>query len=328
MTPKIRIGIYGYGNLGRGAELAVRQNPDMELTAFFTRRAPSDLKTLTPDVPVCKAEDVLNWKDKIDVMILCGGSAKDLPVQSPELSKHFHIVDSFDNHGNIPAHFAACDAAASQSGHIAVISAGWDPGMFSLQRLLGNCILPQGADYTFWGRGVSQGHSDAIRRIEGVQDARQYTVPVEEALEQVRKGENPQLTTRQKHTRQCFVVAQPGADLERIRTEIVTMPNYFADYDTTVCFITQEELDREHKGLPHGGTVFRTGTTGNGTRQRIEYSLELGSNPEFTASVLIMCARAAYKMAQNGEKGAKTIFDIPPAMFSPKSGEELRKMLL
>ena len=328
MTPKIRIGIYGYGNLGRGAELAIRQNPDMELVAFFTRRAPSELKTLTPDVPVCKAETAFEWKDKIDVMILCGGSAKDLPEQSPELSKYFHIVDSFDNHGNIPQHFAACDAAAIQSGHVAVISAGWDPGMFSLQRLLGGCILPEGADYTFWGRGVSQGHSDAIRRIPGVVDARQYTVPVEAALEQVRSGQNPQLTTRQKHTRQCFVVAAPGEDLERIRRDIVTMPNYFADYDTTVHFITQEELDAEHKGLPHGGTVFRTGITGNGTRQRIEYSLELESNPEFTASVLMMCARAAYKMAQKGEKGAKTIFDIPPVMFSMKSAEELRKTLL
>ena len=328
MDHKIRIGIYGYGNLGRGAELAIRQNPDMELVAFFTRRDPSALKTLSPDVSVCKAEDVLNWADRIDVMILCGGSAKDLPVQSPELSKHFNIVDSFDNHGNIPQHFTACDKAATESGHVAVISAGWDPGMFSLQRLLGNCILPQGADYTFWGRGVSQGHSDAIRRIPGVLDARQYTVPVEAALEQVRAGENPQLTTRQKHTRQCYVVAAEGADLERIRKDIVTMPNYFADYDTTVHFISQEELDRDHKGLPHGGTVFRTGTTGEGTRQRIEYTLELGSNPEFTASVLMMCARAAYKMAQKGEKGAKTVFDIPPVMFSPKSAEELRKTLL
>ena len=330
MSEKIRIGIFGYGNLGRGVELAVRQNPDMELAAFFTRRDPAVLKTLTPAVPVCSAEDVLAWQDKIDVMILCGGSAKDLPEQSPELAKHFHIVDSFDTHANIPAHFAACDAAAAESGHVAVISAGWDPGMFSLQRLLGRCILPEGADYTFWGRGVSQGHSDAIRRIEGVLDARQYTVPVEEALTQVRSGENPQLTTRQKHTRECFVVAAEGADLERIRKDIVTMPNYFADYDTTVHFITQEELNQNHKGLPHGGTVFRTGVTGENkeTKQRIEYSLHLGSNPEFTASVLMMCARAAYKMAQKGEKGAKTIFDIPPVMFSPKPAEELRKTLL
>ena len=328
LTPKIRIGIYGYGNLGRGAELAIRQNPDMELAAFFTRRDPAALQTLTPEVPVCRVEEVLTWEHKIDVMILCGGSAKDLPVQSPELVKHFNIVDSFDTHARIPEHFAACDQAALESGHVAVISAGWDPGMFSLQRLLGNCILPEGVDYTFWGRGVSQGHSDAIRRIDGVLDARQYTVPVEKALEQVRSGENPQLTTRQKHTRECFVVAAPGADLERIRKDIVTMPNYFADYDTTVHFISQEELDREHKGLPHGGTVFRTGTTGEGTRQRIEYTLELGSNPEFTASVLMMCARAAYKMARSGEKGAKTIFDIPPVMFSPKTAEELRKNLL
>ena len=330
MKQKIRVGILGYGNLGRGVELSLRQNADMELVAFFTRRQPESLTTLSPNVPVYPADAAVSMADKIDVLILCGGSATDLPVQSPEMAKYFHIVDSFDNHANIPAHFAACEESAQQTKHVAVISVGWDPGMFSLQRLLGNCILPDGADYTFWGRGVSQGHSDAIRRIEGVLDARQYTIPVPEALEQVRAGQNPELTPRQKHTRQCFVVAQEGEDLERIRQEIVTMPNYFMPYDTTVEFISKEEMEANHKGLPHGGVVVRTGTTGadGSTKQRIEYSLQLDSNPEFTASVLVAYARAAYRLAQQGSFGAKTVLDIPPALLSAKSPEELRKTLL
>ena len=325
-----RIGIFGYGNLGRGVELAIRQNPDVTLAAFFTRRDPASLKTLSPDVPVYHADELPDHADDIDVLILCGGSARDLPVQSPDCARRFHIVDSFDNHSRIPEHFAAVDAAACETGHVALISAGWDPGMFSLQRLLGNCILPEGKDYTFWGRGVSQGHSDAIRRIEGVVDARQYTIPVEAALEAVRTGENPELTTRQKHTRECFVVAAEGADKARIEQEIVTMPGYFADYDTTVHFITLEEMKRDHASLPHGGFVLRSGVTGanRDVPQMIEYSLKLGSNPEFTASVLICCARAVARMAKEGMKGCKTIFDVPPAYFSPKSGEELRKALL
>ena len=330
MTAPIRIAIFGYGNLGRGVELALRQNPDMALTAFFTRRDPASLKTLSPDVPVYHADELDAHQGEIDVLILCGGSAKDLPVQSPACARNFNIVDSFDTHARIPEHFAACDAAAAEGGKVALISAGWDPGMFSLQRLLGNCILPDGQDYTFWGRGVSQGHSDAIRRIEGVADAKQYTIPVPEALASVRAGENPTLTTRQKHTRECWVVPEEGADLARIEREIVTMPNYFADYDTTVHFITREELARDHGGIPHGGFVLRSGVTGeNGeTPQLIEYSLKLGSNPEFTASVLVCCARAVARMAREGQTGCKTIFDVPPAYFSPKSGAELRKALL
>ena len=330
MSEKIRIGILGYGNLGRGVELSLRQNPDMELVAFFTRRDPKTLKTLSPEVPVYHVDDAVKMQDEIDVMILCGGSATDLPKQSPLCAKYFNIVDSFDTHAKIPEHFAACDASAKESGKIALISVGWDPGMFSLQRLLGNVILPDGKDYTFWGKGVSQGHSDAIRRIEGVLDAKQYTVPVEEALRKVRAGENPELTTREKHTRECFVVAEEGADLERIRNEIVTMPNYFADYDTTVNFITKEELDRDHKGIPHGGFVMRSGVTGvNGeTKEMIEYSLKLGSNPEFTSSVIVCYARAAYKMNKEGMKGCKTVFDVPPIYLSPKSAEELRASLL
>ena len=330
MADKIRIGILGYGNLGRGVELSLRQNPDMELVAFFTRRDPKTLKTLSPEVPVYHVDDAIKMKDVIDVMILCGGSATDLPKQSPLYAKYFNIVDSFDTHAKIPEHFAACDASAKESGKIALISVGWDPGMFSLQRLLGNVILPDGKDYTFWGKGVSQGHSDAIRRIEGVLDAKQYTVPVEDALKKVRAGENPELTTRDKHTRECFVVAEEGADLERIRNEIVTMPNYFADYNTTVNFITKEELDRDHKGIPHGGFVMRSGVTGvNGeTKEMIEYSLKLGSNPEFTSSVIVCYARAAYKMNKEGMKGCKTVFDVPPVYLSPKSAEELRASLL
>ena len=330
MQEQIRVGILGYGNLGRGVELALRANPDMKLTAFFTRRDPAALKTLTPEVPVYGVEQLKEMRSEIDVLVLCGGSATDLPVQSAEYAKYFNIVDSFDNHAEIPAHFARCDASAKEGGKVALISAGWDPGMFSLQRLLGNCILPNGSDYTFWGRGVSQGHSDAIRRIEGVQDARQYTVPVPEALERVRSGENPVLTTREKHTRECYVVAEPGADLSRIEREIKTMPNYFEPYDTTVYFISQEELNRDHAGIPHGGFVMRSGSTGvdGETPQMIEYALKLGSNPEFTSSVLVCCARAVYKLHAKGESGAVTIFDVPPALLSAKSGEELRKTLL
>ena len=330
MTEKIRIGILGYGNLGRGAELAIRQNPDMELVAVFTRRNPDSLTLCTPDIPVYSVDRLLDMKDAIDVLILCGGSATDLPRQGPEYAQHFHIVDSFDNHSRIPEHFENCDKSAAESGHIAMISVGWDPGMFSLQRLLGNCLLPQGSDYTFWGKGVSQGHSDAIRRIEGVLDARQYTIPVEEALLRVRSGENPTLTVREKHTRECFVVAAPGADTARIEQEIKTMPAYFADYDTTVHFISQEELNRDHRGIPHGGVVIRTGVTGQTgeNKHRIEYSLHLDSNPEFTSSVLVAYARAAWRLAQAGCSGAKTVFDVPPAYLSPKSPAELRKTLL
>lgn len=330
MKQKIRVGIVGYGNLGRGVELALRQNPDMNLCAFFTRRAPGALTTLSPNVPVYHVDDLISYADAIDVLILCGGSATDLPVQSPLFVRHFNIVDSFDNHSKIPEHFAACDASAKESGKIAFISGGWDPGMFSLQRLLGNCILPDGNDYTFWGRGVSQGHSDAIRRIEGVLDAKQYTIPIESALTKVRAGENPTLSTREKHMRECFVVAEDGADLARIENEIKTMPGYFADYDTVVHFITMEELKRDHAGIPHGGFVLRSGVTGEQkeTKQMIEYSLSLGSNPEFTASVLVACARAVYRLSAKGECGAKTIFDIPPALLSPKDGAALRKELL
>ena len=323
-----RIGIYGYGNLAKGVELAVNAARDMELVAIFTRRDPASIKTKSAGVPVVRTDSVLEWTDKIDVMVICGGSATDLPKYTPELAKHFNVVDSFDTHAKIPEHFAAVDASAKEGGKVAFISVGWDPGMFSLQRLLGNCILPEGKDYTFWGRGVSQGHSDAIRRIEGVLDAKQYTVPVDAALERVRAGENPELTTREKHTRECYVVAEEGADLARIENEIKTMPNYFADYDTTVTFITQEELNRDHAGIPHGGFVIRTGKTGADTKQMIEYKLTLGSNPEFTSSVIVAYARAAYKMAQEGMSGAKTVFDVAPAYLSPKTPEELRKELL
>ena len=330
MAEKIRIGILGYGNLGKGVELAIRQNPDMELAAFFTRRAPEALKTQSPDVPVYNVKDAISKKDDIDVMILCGGSATDLPVQSPEYAKYFNIVDSFDTHAKIPEHFANVDASAKEGGHVAFISVGWDPGMFSLQRLIGNCILPNGKDYTFWGKGVSQGHSDAVRRIKGVKDAKQYTIPVEAALEAVRNGENPELTTRQKHTRECFVVAEEGADLARIEEEIKTMPNYFDEYDTTVHFISQEELDRDHSGIPHGGFVIRSGKTGwnNENSHVIEYSLKLDSNPEFTSSVIVAYARAAYRMNQEGQKGCKTVFDVAPAYLSALDGAELRKKFL
>lgn len=326
----IKIGILGYGNLGKGVECAVKHNPDMELAAVFTRRDKESLNILTPGVKVCSVQEAESMKEEIDVMILCGGSATDLPVQTPEFAKCFNVVDSFDTHARIPEHFEAVDAAAKEGGHVGIISVGWDPGMFSLNRLYGNAVLPEGSDYTFWGRGVSQGHSDAIRRVEGVKDARQYTVPVEAALKAVRDGENPELTTRQKHTRECFVVPEEGADLKRIEEEIVTMPNYFADYDTTVRFISEEELMRDHKGIPHGGFVIRTGKTGweNEHSHVIEYSLKLDSNPEFTASVIVAYARAAYRLSKEGAAGCKTVFDIAPAYLSPLSGEELRKHLL
>ena len=325
----MRIGILGYGNLGRGVECAIKQNPDMELAAVFTRRAPESVSILTKDAKVCSVADVEQWKDKIDVMILCGGSATDLPVQTPEYAKYFTVVDSFDTHARIPEHFANVDAAAKENGHLAMISVGWDPGLFSLNRIYAESILPNGKTYTFWGKGVSQGHSDAVRRIDGVIDARQYTIPVESALEAVRSGSEPELTTRQKHTRECYVVAKEGADLKQIEHDIVTMPNYFADYDTTVHFISQEELDRDHSGIPHGGFVIRTGETGcEGNKHVIEYSLKLGSNPEFTSSVIVAYARAAYKMAQEGITGAKTVFDVAPTYLSPLSAEEQRKNLL
>ncbi|MBQ7352570.1 MAG: diaminopimelate dehydrogenase [Clostridia bacterium] len=326
----IRIGIFGYGNLGRGVECAVKQNSDMELVAIFTRREPSALKPLYPETPVYKVEDAPKMADKIDVMILCGGSATDLPKQTPEMVKYFNVVDSFDTHAKIPEHFENVDHVAEKSGKIGIISVGWDPGMFSLNRLMANCILTYGKDYTFWGKGVSQGHSDAIRRIEGVLDAKQYTIPVESSLESVRKGENPDLTTREKHTRLCYVVAKDGADKERIENEIKTMPNYFADYDTTVNFISKEELDRDHKGIPHGGVVIRSGQTGVNKENKhiIEYKLTLDSNPEFTASVIVAYARSAYRLNKEGQKGCKTVFDIPPAYLSPLSASELRKNLL
>ena len=326
----IKIGIIGYGNLGRGVECAIKQNDDMELAAVFTRRDPSTLKIQTAGVGVYSVDDILNFKDKIDVMILCGGSATDLPHQTPEYVKYFNVVDSFDTHARIPEHFANIDAPAKENGNIGIISVGWDPGMFSLNRLYAQAVLPEGKDYTFWGKGVSQGHSDAIRRIEGVKDARQYTVPVPAALDAVRSGANPDLTTREKHTRECFVVAEEGADLARIENEIKTMPNYFADYDTTVTFITEEELKANHAGIPHGGKVIRCGKTGwdGENTHLIEYSLKLDSNPEFTTSVLIAYARAAYRMNKEGMSGAKTVFDIAPAYLCRESGEELRKNLL
>ena len=319
----MNIGIYGYGNLGRGVEAAIAQNPDMQLVAVFTRRDPASLKIATQNAAVVHTSDVLSWKDKIDVMILCGGSATDLPEMTPALAEHFCLVDSYDNHSSIPKHFAAVDAVAKKAGTTAMISCGWDPGMFSLNRLYASCILPEGKDYTFWGRGVSQGHSDAIRRIPGVLDARQYTVPIEDAMTRVRLGENPELTTRQKHLRECYVVAAEGADLEEIRQKIVTMPGYFADYDTTVTFITMEQLQKDHKGLPHGGNVIRTGKTGNGNTQVIEYKLTLDSNPEFTGSVLVAFARAVYRMADRGDFGCKTVFDVAPADLSAVSREEI-----
>ena len=326
----MKVGILGYGNLGRGVECAMKQNDDITLSAVFSRRDPASVKILTEGVPVYNVKDIEAHKEEIDVLIICGGSATDLPKQTPEYAKYFNVIDSFDTHAKIPEHFTAVDAAAKESGHTALISAGWDPGMFSLNRLYANCILPEGNDYTFWGKGVSQGHSDAIRRIEGVKNAKQYTIPVDNALKAVRGGENPELTTRQKHTRECFVVAEEGADLARIENEIKTMPNYFADYDTTVHFISEEELQKNHSGIPHGGFEFRSGVTGweKENSHIIEYSLKLDSNPEFTASVIVAYARAIDRLHKEGVTGCKTVFDIAPAYLSPLSGEELRAHLL
>ena len=326
----IRIGILGYGNLGRGVECAIRQNPDMELVVVFTRRDPAAVKILTEGAAVRPAAEAPEWKDKVDVLILCGGSATDLPEQTPKYAEWFNVIDSFDTHARIPEHFADVDAAAKKSGKLGIISVGWDPGMFSLNRMYANAILPQGKDYTFWGKGVSQGHSDAIRRVEGVKDGKQYTIPVESALASVRAGENPELTTREKHTRECFVVLEEGVDPAKVEATIKTMPNYFDEYDTTVHFITEEELKANHSGIPHGGFVLRSGKTGwNGENTHIiEYSLKLDSNPEFTSSVIVAYARAAYRLAREGQTGCKTVFDIPPAYLSAKSGEELRASML
>lgn len=326
----IRVGIYGYGNLGKGVESAIRQNKDMELVAVFTRRDPESVKIRTQGVAVCHIDDMVGYKDKIDVMILCGGSATDLPVQTPEMAKHFNVIDSFDTHARIPEHFAKVDASAKESGKVAIISVGWDPGMFSLMRAYGLAVLPDGKDYTFWGKGVSQGHSDAIRRVEGVLDGKQYTIPVESALNAVRSGKNPDLTVREKHVRECFVVAKEGADKARIEKEIKEMKNYFADYDTTVHFITKEELDRDHSGIPHGGFVIRSGKTGlNGENSHIiEYSLKLDSNPEFTSSVLVAYARAAVRLNSEGVSGCKTVLDIAPSYLTIASREDLYKTLL
>ena len=326
----IRIGIYGYGNLGRGVESAIRQNKDMELVAVFTRRDPSSLKIRTKGARVCHVDDAPGMQNEIDVMILCGGSATDLPVQTPALAKYFNVVDSFDTHARIPEHFANVDAVAKESGKVGLISVGWDPGMFSLNRLYAEAVLPDGKDYTFWGKGVSQGHSDAIRRVEGVLDGKQYTIPLDSALEAVRSGNNPELTARQKHLRECFVVAEDGADKAKIEETIKNMPNYFADYDTAVHFITKEELDREHSGIPHGGFVIRSGRTGFDLEHQhiIEYSLKLDSNPEFTSSVIVAYARAAYRLNKEGACGCKTVLDIPPAYLSQSSAEDLRKRLL
>ncbi len=323
-----KIGILGYGNLGRGVEKAVAANADQELVGVFTRRNPMSITINTPGAGVYSAEDLDHMAGEIDVLIICGGSATDLPIMTPMYAQSFNVVDSFDTHAKIPVHFEKVDKAATSGGKIGIISAGWDPGMFSLARCYSHAILPTGNDYTFWGRGVSQGHSDAIRRIDGVADARQYTVPVPDALKRVRAGENPTLSTREKHTRECFVVAKEGADKAKIEQEIVSMPNYFADYDTTVHFISQEELDRDHKGLPHGGSVIYTGSTGDDTKHVIEYSLKLDSNPEFTGAVLSACARAAHRLNQEGQKGCRTMLDIAPAYLAPQSGEELRAHLL
>ena len=327
---KVKIGILGYGNLGKGIECAIKHNEDMELVAVFTRRNPETVTILTEGVKVYSINDVENFKDKIDVMILCGGSATDLPQQTKKYAEMFNVIDSFDTHANIPQHFNEVDEAAKKNGKVGIISVGWDPGMFSLNRLYANSILTNGSDYTFWGKGVSQGHSDAIRRIEGVLDGKQYTIPVESALESVRNGENPEFTTRQKHTRECFVVAKEGADKAKIESEIKNMPNYFADYDTTVYFITEDELKKNHSGIPHGGFVIRSGKTGwnDENTHIIEYNLKLDSNPEFTASVLVAYARAAYRLNKEGQCGCKTVFDIAPAYLSSLSGEEIRAHLL
>ncbi|MBQ7757296.1 MAG: diaminopimelate dehydrogenase [Oscillospiraceae bacterium] len=326
----IRIGIMGYGNLGRGIECAIKQNSDMELVAVFTRRPPETVRILTEGVNVYHVDDAIKMKNEIDVLILCGGSATDLPKQTVEYAKYFNVVDSFDTHAKIPEHFENVNKMAVENNNVALISAGWDPGMFSLNRLYASAVLPQGKDYTFWGKGISQGHSDAIRRIEGVKNAKQYTIPIDSALEAVRNGSEPELTTREKHLRECFVVAEEGADLSRIENEIKTMPNYFADYDTTVHFITEEELLRDHGGIPHGGFVIRSGKTGwNGENTHvIEYSLKLDSNPEFTSSVIVAYARAVYRMKNEGMCGCKTVFDVAPAYLSQMTAEEMRKNLL
>jgi len=323
----MKIGILGYGNLGRGVEYAINQNPDMELVAVFTRRNPSELK-INSDAQVINISEIENWKDKIDVLIICSGSAKDLPEQTPKYAKMFNVVDSFDNHAKIPEHFANVDKSAKENNHIAIISVGWDPGLFSLNRMYANAILPVGKDYTFWGKGISQGHSDAIRRIEGVKDAKQYTIPVEASLQSVRNGENPTLTSRQMHLRECFVVVEEGADKARIEHEIKTMPNYFEPYDTTVHFISEAELKEKHNGIPHGGFVIRTGKTAGDKNHVIEYSLKLESNPEFTASVLVAYARAIYRLAQEGQIGCQTVFDIAPKYLISKSEDELRNIML
>ena len=326
---KIKIGIVGYGNIGRGVEQAIKRNEDMELAAVFTRRDPASVKVATEGAKVVHMDDMLSMKSDVDVMVLCGGSATDLPVMGPEIAANFNTIDSFDTHAKIPEYFANVDKAAKEGNNISIISVGWDPGMFSLNRLYAESILVQGSTYTFWGKGVSQGHSDAIRRIDGVKNAIQYTVPIEDAVEQVRSGSEPELTTRQKHLRECYVVAEEGADKAAIENAIKTMPNYFSDYDTTVTFITEEELKANHSKMPHGGFVIRTGETGcEGNKHVIEYSLKLDSNPEFTSSVIVCCARAAFRMKQEGMSGCKTILDIPPAYLSAKSGEELRKNLL
>ena len=326
----IKVGLYGYGNIAKGVECAIMQNPDMCLTSVFTRRAPETVKVMTDNVKVYNVDDILNHKEEIDVLVMCGGSATDLPEQTPKMAEYFNVVDSFDTHKRIPEHFSNVDEKAKKGNKVAIISVGWDPGMFSLNRLYSSCILKDGADYTFWGKGVSQGHSDAIRRVEGVIDARQYTVPVPEALEAVRSGSQPQLTTRQKHTRECFVVVEEGADKERIEREIVTMKNYFDEYDTTVNFISMEELQKNHSGIPHGGFVIRTGKTGRNLEHNhiIEYSLKLDSNPEFTASVITAYVRAAYRLNEEGESGCKTVFDIAPKYLSDKTNEELRATML
>ncbi len=326
----IRVGIVGYGNLGKGVEAAVKNNPDMELVAVFSRRNPESVELKTEGVNVYPLDKITDYKDSIDVIVNCGGSATDLPESTPALAENFNVIDSFDTHARIPEHFANVDRQAKAGMNVAIISVGWDPGMFSLNRIYMNAILPNGNDYTFWGKGVSQGHSDAIRRIDGVIDARQYTVPVESAVERVRNGENPTLTTREKHTRECYVVVEDGADKARIENEIKTMPNYFADYDTTVNFISMEELKRDHAGIPHGGSVIRSGNTGFDleTKHTVEYSLKLESNPEFTGSVLAAYARAAYRLSEAGECGCKTVFDIAPAQLIGLSGEEIRAHML
>ncbi len=328
MSSPVRVAIAGYGNLGRGVELALRQNPDMQLVAVFTRRNPADVKPLTAGVPVYSLDDAERHKDSVDVMILCGGSKNDLPEQGPHLAQWFNTIDSFDTHAKIPEYFAAVDAVASRTKNVSIISVGWDPGLFSLNRLAGEVVLPEGNTYTFWGKGLSQGHSDAIRRVDGVKAGVQYTLPIEDAVNRVRNGENPELSTREKHRRECFVVLENAADEARVRNEIVTMPDYFADYDTTVHFISEAELNANHSAMPHGGFVIRSGVSGAGTSQIVEYSLALGSNPEFTSSVLVAYARAAHRLAQAGDAGAKTVFDVAPGLLSPKSAAQLRKELL